>query len=308
MQGLKLAREFYFTHGLPMIRDNFGHISDRIAVGLVGPGSECYGFDDELSRDHDWGAGFCLWLQQDDFETYGAKLSAAYSELPGSPDGFNTRIASPGEDMRIGVMSIPAFYSRYTGLDHPPQSLQEWLIIPEQGLSVCTNGIVLYDPADFFSAWRRHLCAYYPEDIRRKRIASRCMTVAQYGQYNFVRSLQRNEPFVVRYTEIQFCHDIMSLTFLLNRQYQPFYKWMHRATGQLPVLGAEIHDQITAMIRTTDTEEKTVLIEKMCCLIINEFHRQGLSYSDSSFLLDHAQIIQSGIQDKNLREHFKVFN
>lgn len=68
MQGLPLARDFFFTHGLPMIRESFKDIADRIAVGLVGPGSECYGFDDQLSRDHDWGPGFCLWLRQKDFQ------------------------------------------------------------------------------------------------------------------------------------------------------------------------------------------------------------------------------------------------
>jgi hypothetical protein len=53
MQGLRLAREFYLTYGEPMLRESFGDMLDRIAVGLVGPGSECYGFDDTLSRDHD---------------------------------------------------------------------------------------------------------------------------------------------------------------------------------------------------------------------------------------------------------------
>ena len=58
MQGLQLAKEYFFTHGLPMIEESFKEIADRVAAGLVGPGSECYGFDDALSRDHDWGPAF----------------------------------------------------------------------------------------------------------------------------------------------------------------------------------------------------------------------------------------------------------
>ena len=60
MKGIELARAFYEEYGKPMIERDFAEYSDRIAVGLVGRGSECYGFDDEISTDHDFEAGFCL--------------------------------------------------------------------------------------------------------------------------------------------------------------------------------------------------------------------------------------------------------
>jgi len=306
MQGLQLAKEYFFTHGLPMIEESFKDIADRVAAGLVGPGSECYGFDDVLSRDHDWGPGFCLWLQQEDYATYGAELDAAYRKLPPSFSGFGPRQTSPGEDARMGVMSIRSFYARYTGLDHPPQGLKEWLSLPDQNLSVCTNGMVFHDPSGQFSNWRRHLLDYYPEDIRRKKIASRCMNMAQTGQYNLARSLKRDEPFASRYAELQFCQNLMSMAFLLNRRYPPFYKWLHRATKELPLLGKLIHANIITLINTEDGEEKVALIEKLCGLVIEELHRQGLSDSNSSFLLDHGPVVQAGIQDPNLRKHFTV--
>ena len=54
MKGLELSREYYEKFGKPMLTENFPELLDKIAVGLCGSGSECFGFDDELSRDHDF--------------------------------------------------------------------------------------------------------------------------------------------------------------------------------------------------------------------------------------------------------------
>ena len=48
----------------------------------------------------------------------------------------------------------------------------------------------------------------YPEDIRLKRIASRCVTIAQSGQYNLLRSLKRAELFTAQASVTQFCTDM----------------------------------------------------------------------------------------------------
>jgi len=308
MQGLQLAEDYFASCGLPMLRASFAGIVDRIAVGLVGPGSDCYGFDDELSRDHDWGPGFCLWLQDEDCDRHGEDLQDAYDRLPSTFSGFGPRRVSPGEEGRLGVMTIAGFYGRYTGLERPPKTLREWLMVPEQALSVCTNGHVFHDPAGCFSDWRRELLAYYPEDIRRKKIASRCMTMAQTGQYNLARSLKRNESFAARYAEQQFCYELMHTVFLLNRRYPPFYKWLHRAMFSLPVLGRTIHRQITTLLHNDDAKEKVALIEQLCGSIAQELRRQGLSDSSSTFLLDHGPRVQSGIVDAELRHHFKPLN
>ena len=62
MKGLDIAYRYYKEYGEEMIRSLFSEHEDRIAVGLVGEGSECLGFDDELSHDHDFEPGFCLWI------------------------------------------------------------------------------------------------------------------------------------------------------------------------------------------------------------------------------------------------------
>ena len=60
MKGIELSRRFFEEYGRKMIEDEFGEQKERICAGLVGHGSECFGFDDELSRDHDFTPGFCL--------------------------------------------------------------------------------------------------------------------------------------------------------------------------------------------------------------------------------------------------------
>ena len=62
MNGLELSRAFYEQYGAPMLHEQFPEVEKLVAVGLIGSGSECLGFDDEVSRDHDFEPGFCLLL------------------------------------------------------------------------------------------------------------------------------------------------------------------------------------------------------------------------------------------------------
>lgn len=48
-----------------MLEAKFSEDLDKIAVGLVGEGSDCFGFDDKISRDHDWGPGFAIWIPEE---------------------------------------------------------------------------------------------------------------------------------------------------------------------------------------------------------------------------------------------------
>jgi len=308
MKGLAVAEGFYREHGVAMLSQLFSTYTDRIAAGFVGPGSECYGFDDEISRDHDWGPGFCMWLTTEDHQEIGAVLQREYEKLPATYRGFGPRLVSPGEEGREGVNTVTSFYKTYTGLDHAPQKPEEWLRIPEQSLAVCTNGKIFHDPLGEFTRWRKHLKAFYPEDIRLKKIASRCVTIAQSGQYNFERSLKRNELFSIRYSELKFCSDVISLLFLLNRCYTPFYKWMHRAVKELPLLGEQVHELILKLMSEEEMREKVETIEGICTLLVNELQREKLTDSQSDFLLDHAHSVHSRIQDEALGARFSVIN
>ena len=71
MNGLELSRKFYLQYGKPMLEREFADHLGEIAVGIAGEGSECLGYDDDLSRDHDFEAGFCMWITKEAEREYG---------------------------------------------------------------------------------------------------------------------------------------------------------------------------------------------------------------------------------------------
>jgi len=309
MKGLELAENYFIRVGAPMIEARFPFLRDRLAAGLVGDGSECFGFDDVFSQDHDWGPGFCLWLTEADDQAHGRALAEAVAALPRTFAGFHGRSESAWGKGRVGVFEIGRFYQRFIGLSRPPATLDEWRRIPEESLAVATNGKVFTDPLGEFTRFRQALLAYYPEDVRLKKIAARCMAMAQSGQYNFMRSARREEAVAAQIAEGRFIEESLSMVFLLNRVYKPFYKWMHRALKDLPILGETLHHLLRSLVDTREGdltysvhERKSGLIEVACQEVIAELRRQGLSRSTSDFMLDHGPEVQSRIKDQDLKK------
>ena len=56
IKGLELSKLYFENIYLPELRKEFPELLERMAVGLAGEGSECFGYDDEISRDHDFRA------------------------------------------------------------------------------------------------------------------------------------------------------------------------------------------------------------------------------------------------------------
>lgn len=90
MQGLELSRR-YFEACLPLLQEQAGDILPLCAVGLAGEGSECLGFDDATSRDHDWGPGFCIWLSREDLAPAQAAAGRRPAPAARTFEGFPCR-------------------------------------------------------------------------------------------------------------------------------------------------------------------------------------------------------------------------
>lgn len=301
LTGMELARGYYEEYGRAMIRERFPDYEKRIAVGLVGEGSECFGFDDAFSEDHDFGPAFCMWLEAEDMAAIGETLQAAYETLPDSWGGWAVRRDHRMTGHRTGAWEIGSFYSHFLSIPGAPQTDLQWLRLPESYLAVAVNGEVFRDELGAFTRIRNRLAAGFPEDVRIKKMVARAAVMAQAGQYNYPRCSLRGEPVAAELALAEFIKNGMSMVYLLNNRYAPFYKWMHRGLKALPCLGdtAGLFSKLTEP--RLSWREKTDVIEEICGRVAAELGRQKLTESRDPFLQAHLGQLTERIKSEELK-------
>lgn len=305
LNGLSLSRLF-FEASLPVLREHIPDVMAHAAAGLVGEGSECLGLDDDISRDHDWGPCFCLWIPDDMFRSELDRIEHALAALPDTFQGYPTRMDRNRRMGRVGPLPVTGFYRRFLGMDHVPGTWREWMSILEYHLCSCTNGAVFMDEEGQFSSIRKALLGYYPEDVRRKKIAARCMIMAQAGQYNLPRCLQRENFVAAMLAAARFAEAALSMTFLLNRRFMPFYKWAGRVCEELPVLGRDTVATLNILSRTAwDSTEQGMkaidAVEHLCTLVSMELRDQALCSVQGNWLWEAGPAVQMGVKEPELR-------
>lgn len=284
VSGLKLARAFWTQMGKPMIAAKYPQYAGRIAAGLVGHGSECYGFDDAYSQDHDFGPRFCLWLTDEDYAAIGEQLEADYEALPrkfsvdaqgrvtfeaharsdasgafpSAGAGSPVTPRAQGANRRDGVFRIGDFFESITGYRTAPAQTapHEWLMLQESTLAAATNGEVFADPTGLFSKTRQGF-KNMPDDVRLALISKRLGMIAQAGQYNLPRSLKRGDGAAAWLSIHEFVQATASLVFLVNVPmvvgYMPYYKWqfaaLRKLSGSMFALLPNVGEQLETVMR-----------------------------------------------------------
>jgi tetratricopeptide (TPR) repeat protein len=229
--GMGLARLYYTTYVRPMIAEQFRAYEDRIAVGLVGRGSDCFGFDDTASKDHDWGPDLCLWLDDATYAEIGDALQEAYEALPDTVAGY-ARAKRVNAGRRRGVLRISDFYKDLIGTD--TYETIDWANTPDYALAAAINGEVFSDAQGTFTRIREALLLGYPERIRRLKMAECMSKYAQNLQYNFSRMWNRGETIAARIHACDGMREAIKLYYLIHNRYAPHDKWLHRGIETLP--------------------------------------------------------------------------
>lgn len=293
--NLERSKEFYYQVGKPMLEEKFPQYMNRIAVGMVGEGSDCFGFDDEISMDHDYEVGFCMWLTDEDYDLFGAELQREYDRLVKNDQRLK---------YRRGVIRINDFYYGLLELSKKMEQNEEFQ------LAAATNGEVFVDELGAFSKIREQLKAYYSERIWRRKLAEAMHEYSQYAQSNYARMMARGDVLTAQICLGKAIESAMNLVYLLNRQYAPYYKWKRKGMERfpiskqiLPVLEelVKIPVQITAwdgiQYRSSFINKKdkcVVLLEHVATILLDEMKKMDLVSGNDPFLERYIRQILEG--------------
>ena len=305
MKGLEIAEKYYETYGAPMLRDAFPEIEGIVAVGLVGSGSECMGYDDEVSRDHDFEPGFTIFLPPEEVvdRQTAFKLERAYAKLPDEFMGLKRNKDVSYDTGRHGVVRAADFFLSKVGDAEGDLSLDRWLSIPEHYLLEATNGKIFRDDLGLVTDVRRKL-AYFPEDVRLKKLAGALMLAEQAASHNYERSLSRGDTAAAQLSICKYVEEILSAIFLLAKSYKPFYKWQFRALNDFPTF-APLREDLEGLLTTGNTVgeavEKRSRIRRIGSTLGEEIRRQGLSDYDGLHLDSFAYCVNGKVKDPSLR-------
>jgi CBS domain-containing protein len=269
MQGIELSRTFFAEVVRPWLREVAPGLP--YSAALVGYGSELLGFDDELSKDHNWGPRIHIFLNRRDFNSYAHQLvegfrTAAPANYLGEPIGWRSRPHPPSADEEavgayehgLEVHTVEATLERILGVRSVSllNGLQ-WLGFPEQRLLAFTAGAVFHDhPGHLTMA--REILAYFPNDVWHYKIACQWRRIGE--EQAFVgRAGQVGDELGSRVIAGRLVRDAMRMGFLLERRYAPYAKWFGTAFTRLPIsesLSPHLH---RALLATEWTERGDAL-------------------------------------------------
>jgi hypothetical protein len=264
LNGLAIAREFFSSWGDPYLKSHFPDLAGRIAAGRI-LGSDVLGGDDEISRDHDWGPQFDLFLSVDDYARFGEELSAAMNAAAPNPwNGY--RLAGSG-DKNVRVESIPDWFRKFLQMDRLPTTAADWPPFPfESTLYFLRHGEIWMDAAGEFTHWRAALHEY-PEERLRARLAEECFRVWHHGEYNFVqRMARRRDPLAIAICLGEFVTGVMRMVLLMNRDFTPYWKWLpfefRKRTAAQPYLGL-----LEELVSTRDIARQADIVNSACAVV-----------------------------------------
>jgi hypothetical protein len=265
IKGLRLGELFYEEAARPLLEKHFPSL--RYSAAMLGWSSEVLGYDDEESRDHNWGPRFQLFLTPDDYERHGARIKETMARLlPRTFRGYSTNFRGLPEDApnvvlaeaaregepvehKVDLETVGGWW-RYNMGRSPEGELTaaDWLTFSEQKLLAFTSGRVFRDDLDLESLRRRF--AYYPEDVWLYLLACEWKYVAQeeafVGRAGFV-----GDELGSALVASRIVRRLMRLCFLYERRYAPYSKWFGTAFSRLNC-GPELAPLLRAVLTAED--------------------------------------------------------
>ncbi len=294
MKGMDLSKKYYNEVLKPII-DKFGV---PVAVGLIGYGSECYGYDDNISRDHDFSAMPSIWLRHDDYLEHGERLKVILKNLPTEFEGCKVLDESVWGKNRRGILDIDEYIYSFLGSNTAPSDDIEYRNIPQYLLSAFTNGEIFRDDFGIITSIREKV-KFYPKDIKYNMMATRCMNMNS-SYINYERCIKRNEYVAANQALSLFITASIEMYFLINEKYCPYYKWQHRMLGEID---ENAYNLFNDLVKPETTYSKKInIMDEICSDIIDKLEDKDIVIRIADFIGYYGPVIQSRIKNEAIKE------
>ena len=294
---IDISRAFFQEIVKPVLEREFPEATAQTAFGVFGYGSEVLSMDDDYSRDHHWGIRINALMPEALFRTqHEALMQRVGAQMPTAWRGHPLQ-EGYSKTGGLEIASLEGHLLRTIGIDHPPQTYQDWLNIPEEDITHIIAGQVWYDLLGRFTEVRERLQQYYPEPVRLRRIAHWCRYYSGMGTYALKRAILRNNEHYANITFTRAIRLAVQLAFLLDKQYVPYDKWTFEYFARLPRMSGLLGPSVREAVQlTTPWERKLQLLDQ-----ISDIFDQTMV--DDKIIPTHPRFKGSATSGYRLMEH-----
>jgi uncharacterized protein DUF4037 len=275
MSGAEFARRFHADVVAPLLARAMPGLS--YAAGRFGSGSDVLGFDDAMSRDHDWGCRLTLLVDEPDRDAVPHIAGLLERELPDSYRRRPVRFPVTWDSSRthnVDVATVAGFATGRLGVDPTGDlSVLDWLVLTGQGVLEVIAGPVFTDRTSQLAPARAVL-RWYPPDIERYVLAAGWQRLSQ--EMPMVgRTAERGDELGSRLLSARLAGDLMWLAFALSRQWPPYAKWRGTAFQALAV-SKDLAGALGAAVAAPGWRDRESGLAEACEVLLTAQRARGL--------------------------------
>lgn len=239
--GLNICRAYYHEKIRPLLEKEYPEVLPHICVGLWGEGSDAFGYDDFTSRDHDWGPGVIILINNmRDIDLYSQRINSLLETISTEKQGFRgySSDISSLKLGRRGAFALKEYYENILGREFMDYLMEPasydgdverlYLSVPQYVLATLVNGSVYEDNDGTATMIRERLMDYYPESLWRKLLAQELTLFSQNIQYNFRRMYQRADVLTAKIMLMNGMKNAIRIEYILRKKYLSHDKWLLR--------------------------------------------------------------------------------
>jgi Domain of unknown function (DUF4037) len=275
MSGSELSRRFYADVVAPLLAEAMPGLG--YAAGRLGSGSDVLGFDDAMSRDHDWGCRLTLLVDEPDRDAVPQITALLERRLPESYRGYPVRFPLTWDSAlthKVEVATVAGFTVSRLGVDPARElSVLDWLVLTGQGVLEVIAGPVFADRTSELAPVRTML-RWYPPDIERYVLAAGWQRLTQ--EMPMVgRTADSGDELGSRLLSARLAGDLMWLAFAVSRRWPPYPKWRGTAFQALDV-AADLAGPLAAATTAEGWHDRESGLAQACEVLLGAQRARGL--------------------------------